>query len=175
MNVIVKVGLFGGLRGAYYDGTAFGRVVATRVEAVNFVWGGAVSPVTYCMADFFSVRWTGSVFPNYAGTGQVYTFQTTTTAGGDEGVRLWVDGQLLVDAWATSSASVFSNTVVFPVANALYDVKLDFKDHTSTATIKLEWKHLLDATAFTVIPSERLASSETHIAGSPFLVPFQTV
>ena len=33
---------------------------------------------------------------------QVCTFQTTTTAGGDEGVRLWVDGQLLVDAWATS-------------------------------------------------------------------------
>jgi hypothetical protein len=35
-------------------------------------------------------------------TVQVYTFQTTTTAGGDEGVRLWVDGQLMIDAWATS-------------------------------------------------------------------------
>jgi hypothetical protein len=33
---------------------------------------------------------------------QVYTFQTTTTAAGDEAVRLWVDGQLLIDAWATS-------------------------------------------------------------------------
>ena len=76
---------------------------------------------------------------------QVYTFQTSTTAGGDEGVRLWVDGQLLIDAWATSrslavlfigasmflllfrvyvhsflnSIAVYSNTVVFPVANAL--------------------------------------------------------
>jgi hypothetical protein len=76
---------------------------------------------------------------------QVYTFQTSTTAGGDEGVRLWVDGQLLIDAWATSrslavlfvgasmclslflvfvhsflnSTVVYSNTVVFPVANAL--------------------------------------------------------
>lgn len=68
-----------------------------------------------------SVRWSGSVFPNYAGTGQVrtrcvssifyefmrrvsqvYTFQTTTTSNGDEGVRLWIDGQLLIDAWATS-------------------------------------------------------------------------
>jgi hypothetical protein len=32
---------------------AFGRVIATRVEAVNFVWAGAVNPVTNCMADFF--------------------------------------------------------------------------------------------------------------------------
>ena len=79
-----------------------------------------------------------------------------------------------------------------------YDVKLDFKDHTSTATIKLEWKHAQDAVAFTVIPSGRLAHrlvpthfvirafavavvdssfvcSEVHIAGSPFSVPFQAV
>ena len=37
-----------------------------------------------------------------------------------------------------------------------YDVKLDFKDHKDVATIKLEWKHLQDATAFTVIPTGRL-------------------
>jgi hypothetical protein len=127
--------------------TDFGRVVATRVDTVNFVWTAGVAPVTSCMADFFrypfchvvclcceslicvaavtdmlvSVRWSGSVFPNYAGTGQVrarfvssnfyefmrrvsqvYTFRTTTTSNGDEGVRLWIDGQLLIDAWATS-------------------------------------------------------------------------
>ncbi len=172
----LQVGLFGGLKGAYYDGTcvfflcvptlrctllplvqhllttasaAFGRVVATRVDVINFAWTSV--PVTYCMADFFrsphvslwcifarvaiafvvavcdarcSVRWSGSVFPNYAGTGQVrqpavgvlacfarqhatqvYTFRTTTTTAGDEGVRLWVDGQLLIDAWATSRLS----------------------------------------------------------------------
>lgn len=123
---------------------------------------------------------------------QVYTFQTTTTTGGDEGVRLWVDGQLLVDAWATSRLRRMPRPLRLPHALAVfpfipirwcspwrtrcknlkfvstrqhsfttlcsYDVKLDFKDHTSTATIKLEWKHSLDATAFTAIPSERLAS-----------------
>ena len=79
-----------------------------------------------------------------------------------------------------------------------YDVKLDFKEHIGVATIKLQWKHLQDTSdAFAVIPSGRLAHrlacvafrvhavtipdtlpalrSETHIGGSPFSVPFQTV
>jgi hypothetical protein len=137
---------------------AFSRVVATRVENVNFVWAAGaspVAPVTNCMADFFRFR--GSLllqhrlppmqsylfvssltcatqrplvwvsfsklrghWPSESGracTGQrvqcvtrlavqEYTFQTTTTAGGDEGVRLWVDGQMLIDAWATSRLCV---------------------------------------------------------------------
>ena len=37
-------------------------------------------------------------------------------------------------------------------------MKLDYKDLTGTATIKLEWKHASDAATFTVIPSERLAN-----------------
>ncbi len=37
-------------------------------------------------------------------------------------------------------------------------MKLDYKDLTGTATIKLEWKHVSDAATFTVIPSERLAN-----------------
>ena len=50
-----------------------------------------------------------------------------------------------------------------------YDVKLDFKDHISTATIKLEWKHLSDtANAFAVIPSGRLANRSVVKAGLRF-------
>ncbi len=51
---------------------------------------------------------------------QVYTFQTTTTTGGDEGVRLWVDGQLMVDAWATSRLRRMPRPLRLPHAFAVF-------------------------------------------------------
>ena len=43
-------------------------------------------------ADNFSVRWSGQVLAPVTGT---YTFTTTS----DDGVRLYVNGQLLIDNW----------------------------------------------------------------------------
>ncbi len=42
--------------------------------------------------DVFAVRWTGCVQPQLDGT---YTFSTTA----DDGVLLWVNGQLLANGW----------------------------------------------------------------------------
>ena len=42
--------------------------------------------------DNFSVRWSGTITPQYSET---YTFSTHT----DDGVRLWVNGQQIIDNW----------------------------------------------------------------------------
>ena len=47
-------------------------------------------------ADTFSVRWTGQVQPQF---GETYTFHVTA----DDGVRLWVRGQLLIDRWSPAN------------------------------------------------------------------------
>jgi hypothetical protein len=44
------------------------------------------------------VRWTGGVKARYS---QLYTFHTNT----DDGVRLWVNGQLLIDKWVNQAAT----------------------------------------------------------------------
>jgi len=63
---------------------------------VNFDWGGG-TPDSSLGVDTFTTRWTGKVEPQYS---QTYTFYTQT----DDGVRLWVNGQLLIDnAWKTVS------------------------------------------------------------------------
>ena len=59
------------------------------IKLIGFIKG---SPADQIAADDFSVRWTGQVQPRMGG---IYTFYLAT----DDGGRLWVNGQLLVDAW----------------------------------------------------------------------------
>jgi hypothetical protein len=81
-----------GLLGEYFDTPDLTGVPMTRIDrAVNFDWGQN-SPLTGVAPGTFSVRWSGQVLPFVSGA---YTFYTTA----DDGVRLWVNGQLLVDRW----------------------------------------------------------------------------
>ena len=50
------------------------------------------APATGINADYFSMRWTGQVQPLFT---NVYTFYSTS----DDGVRLYVNGVLVIDAW----------------------------------------------------------------------------
>ena len=56
------------------------------------------SPAAAIAADTFSARWIGQVEAQFTGT---YTFYTQS----DDGVRLWVNGQLLVNNWTNHSVT----------------------------------------------------------------------
>src|SRR5438045_505562 len=91
-RLVLAPGQGTGLTGKYYGDMSLTTYRLTRTDAaVNFDWGGG-SPDPSITADLFSARWTGMVVPRYAET---YTFYTTT----DDGVRLWIDGQLIIDKW----------------------------------------------------------------------------
>lgn len=83
----------GGIKGEYFNNlTLAGTPVLTRVDPdVNFNWGGD-SPGPGVRAPVFSARWTGMLNVPYAET---YTFYMNV----QEGIRLWVDGQLIVNNW----------------------------------------------------------------------------
>jgi hypothetical protein len=80
-------------KGEYYNNmTLSGAPVLVRDDpSINFDWGGGSPAWNVVAADQFSVRWTRSVSLE---SGR-YRFTTIT----DDGVRLWVNGQLLVDQW----------------------------------------------------------------------------
>ena len=68
-----------------------GAPVLSRCEsAINHAWAGN-RPGPGVNADNFSARWTGQ----FAFAGGTYAFSSTT----DDGVRLYVDGSLLIDGW----------------------------------------------------------------------------
>lgn len=72
-----------------------GTGVASTSGAINYNWAGG-SPDSQIAPDHFSARWTGQVQPQYSET---YTFYTLA----DDGVRLWVNGQLLINRWSDRS------------------------------------------------------------------------
>jgi len=135
-----------GLNGDYYDNIDFTAYVLTRTDAtVNFDWGSG-SPDPSIGADQFSVRWTGFVEPLYSET---YTFYTTS----DDGVRLWVDSQAVIDNWTDHGPTEDSGTIAL-TAGVQYDIQMDFYENGGGAVAQLEWSS--PSQAREVIPQSQL-------------------
>ena len=103
---VLTVGTVGtgtGLRGDYYSShlatDPFSGVPnLSRVDAtVDFDWVLG-SPDPSISVDEFTARWYGKVQPFYS---QSYTFATVS----DDGARLWVNGQRVVDSWIDLTAN----------------------------------------------------------------------
>jgi hypothetical protein len=136
-----------GLRGDYYNGTDFNSYELTKIpENVNFDWGVG-SPAANIGPDDFSVRWTGWVKAKESGA---HTFYVEA----DDGARLWVNGQLLIDEWhAGGSLTVFASVGLVLTAGEIYAIKLEYYEHTGVAVIKLSWSASFGTTP---IPSNYL-------------------
>jgi|GEM_PF-667724 len=121
-----------GLLGSYYNGTGFGTTVEQRIDStINFDWA-EFSPAAAVNVNMFSVRWTGKIQPLYSDT---YTFYIAS----DNGRRVWVNNQLLVDSWTNYVGITYSGSIDL-VAGQKYDIKVEYYDLSGNANIKLEWQ-----------------------------------
>ncbi len=135
-----------GLRGEYYDNIDLTNLTLIRTDAVvDFDWI-AGSPDPSIQSDTFSVRWTGQVEPVITET---YAFRATT----DDGVRLWVDGQLIIDRWVDQQSATATGNIQLIGGNR-YDIVMEFYENTGAASTKLEWSST--TTALEVIPQSQL-------------------
>jgi len=119
-----------GWRGEYFNNTTLsGSPAAVRGDAeIDFNWGTG-SPASGVVADRFSVRWTRNLdLP--AGT---YRFTMTV----DDGGRLWVKDQLLIDAWWDQSATTYRGDIDLP--GGTVPVKLEYYEQTGLAVARLWW------------------------------------
>ena len=138
-----------GLAAAYFadsnlSGAALGRTDAT----IDFDWGNG-APANGVAADSFSVRWAGQVQTQFSET---YTFTTLS----DDGVRLWVNGQQLINNWTDHGPMENSGTITL-VAGQKYDVKMEYYENAGGAVAKLSWAS--PSTAKQIIPTTQLFPS----------------
>ncbi|HEY0709925.1 MAG TPA: PA14 domain-containing protein, partial [Polyangia bacterium] len=127
-------GVCGGLVGSYYPNKTFSGTGQTRVDAtVDFFWYLS-EPLPGFPVDAFSVRWTGKVTPRYTET---YTFSVIS----DDGVRLWVDGQLIIDDFRSHGTLETSGTIAL-VAGKPVSIKLDYFEEGSESIVRLLWSSL---------------------------------
>ncbi len=135
-----------GLQAQYYDNMNFTDLKVTRTDAtVNFDWGGG-TPDPVIGVDTFTTRWTGKVEPQYSET---YTFYTET----DDGVRLWVNGQLLVDKWIDQGPTEWNGQIALTTGQR-YDIRMEFYENGGGAMARLRWSSASQTKQ--IIPQSRL-------------------
>lgn len=154
-----------GLRGDYFDESNLtGFRLSQTDAAVDFDWT-TNSPHASIGADTFSARWSGQVQGQFSET---YTFYTTS----DDGVRLWVNGQLLVDQWNDHAPTEHSGTVAL-VAGQKYNILIEYYENGGGALAKLNWSSA--STAKTVVPTTQLypaaANRVPAMASAPTATP----
>lgn len=143
-----------GLKGDYFNNrTLNGSPALTRTDStINFDWGYTPAPgVNY---DSFSVRWTGQVQAPRTGS---FTFYADI----NDGARLWVNGQLVIDHWNQNinnwnnyPADSVTGTPITLTAGQKYDIKLEFYENDYGATIKLYWSY--SGQAKQIVPQQYL-------------------
>jgi hypothetical protein len=123
-----------GLLGEYYERDTtnpWQNLLLKRLDStVDFNWGDG-SPDAAVPVDNFMVRWTGQVEAPVTAT---YTFHTQT----DDGVRLWVNNQQIIDNWTDHSNTHDSGNIAL-TAGQRYDIILEFYENGGSAVCELSW------------------------------------
>ncbi|MBN1967276.1 MAG: SH3 domain-containing protein [Anaerolineae bacterium] len=116
----------------YFNNVALsGPPALTRnEEAVNYSWDYGSPVPGVIVADNFSARWTGS--PHFS-AGR-YTF----TINADDGVRVWLDNQLLIDAWF-DSAFTPPYLAVATLSEGLHAMRVEYYERAEVAGIRVQW------------------------------------
>src|SRR5713226_5301993 len=123
-----------GFKGEYFNNQELqGQPADVRTdEQVNFDWG-RYKPAPHVGENNFSVRWTGKLTPAESGA-----YRLGATA--DDGVRLYLDGQLLIDAWKTNPTKTVTKEVNLEAGRA-YDVRMEYYQYNREAIAKFVWSY----------------------------------
>ena len=126
-------------------------VVRGRIDpTVDFDWGGyggSGRPWPGFHPNDFEITWSGYVdTPDATGD---YTFYTRT----DDGVRLWVDGQLIIDEWYDQPATEHSGVIALE-GEQVYRIVMEYYEAGGQAVAELRWQK--PGGPKVIIPTQRL-------------------
>jgi len=114
----------------YANVTLTGEPVLTRLEQdLDYQWGVG-SPDPAVPADRFSARWRG-----------YWSFEAgryNMVAYSDDGVRVWVDGQRIVDNWVDQAPTIASGEVYLTAGSHLIEV--EYYDNREGAQVRVYWE-----------------------------------
>jgi beta-glucosidase len=122
-----------GLKAEYFaNKTLAGAPAVTRVDReVSFDWG-MMSPAPGIPADDFSARWTGKLVPTITGK---YRFGAIV----DDGVRVYLDGKLIVEDWTDHAPATVTGEVMLEAGKS-YDIKMEYYESKIGAVARLAWQ-----------------------------------
>jgi len=155
----VQGSLQAGLLATYYDQNATARAYFTgssysRIDsALNFDWGTG-APITPVGAEDFSVRWEGYVRPTSSGS---YTFYIS----GDDGIRLYLDGNLIANYWSDHADAEATSSTVSLTAGQNYRITYEMYERGGYALARLRWSG--PSIAYQAVPAANLYHCMTNV------------
>ena len=122
----------GSWQGEYFNNRELSGnpAVVRSDQTVDFNWGWG-APVVGINPDNFSVRWTGTF--NF--DGGRYSFTTTS----DDGVRVSVDGQRIIDAWIPMRGT---RTGTITLSPGSHTVRVEYFERFQAAMVRLSWQRV---------------------------------
>ena len=114
---------------AYFAGTALsGAPLRSGCEpAIDHVWGsGGPGGVP---VNGFSARWQRTI--------DVPAASYRLTARADDGVRVWVDGDLVIDAWRDQSATTYTATRAL---SGTHEITVEYYENGGQAVAEFDWQ-----------------------------------
>lgn len=154
----------GGYQAEYFANRDLaGAPVLTRHDAtIDFNWGGG-RPGDGVPTDNFSARWKRSVVAEVEGS-----YKFTVTA--DDGIRLFIDGQKVLDKWFPQGATTYS--IAHQLTQGAHDVVLEYFEAGGDAVAKLAYERTSDPPPPPPPPPEPFAAEyfdNSSLSGQPVL------
>ena len=143
-----------GLAATYYiqawdlTGATYQRIDSTINFSNNFAVPGYND-------ENFSVRWSGQIESPITGA---VTFSTQS----DDGVRLWVDDELIIDNWTLHGTTTDTASPVSLVSGEKYAIRMEFYERGGGDVAILQWAYSGQSTQ--VVPQARLFPATTRPA-----------
>ncbi len=157
--------LVGGLNATYYASTNLTNPKLTRVDpTVNFSWASGTAPAPGLPTSQYSVQWTGYAQATSSGN---YVFRTNS----DDGVRLYVNGALVINNWTNHTATLNNSAPIALTAGQIVTITMQYYNSQGAGTAQLFWQQP-GQTAFNIIPAGQLYTANLAqfgivAAGSP--------
>ncbi len=146
-------------RGEYFNNMSLSGTPALvrDDERIDFNWGGG-SPGPNVASDNFSVRWSRNI--------NLESGRYRWTATADDGVRLWINGRLLIDKWYDQSETSHSAEIDLPGGPT--DVRMEYYEGVGGAVARLGRARLSGPNSGTVWRGEYFNNKD--LSGTPALV-----
>ncbi|MBN1804454.1 MAG: hypothetical protein JW837_04325 [Sedimentisphaerales bacterium] len=124
----------GGVKGEYFSNTSLsGTPALTRIDpGVDINLTGTTSPGAPVPGDGWSARWTADLEIVFADT---FTFAVNC----QDGTRLWVDDDLLVNQWVTPTVTSKYYSLPIYMEKGFHSLRLEYFDSGGDAVEQLYW------------------------------------
>jgi alpha-D-xyloside xylohydrolase len=125
-----------GLQLEYFEGMNFEKPASRTVDTViDHQWPdpplGSIPPGLKSL-NGFSARWTGTITAAESGEHEI-------GVEGDDGFRLWLDDQLVVDDWAVGGARFRGHRIALREGQTL-KLRIDFFQDGGNRVLRLAWR-----------------------------------